>query len=134
MSAIGFTGTQEGLTKQQTQVLKEALEYYIELGWHTQFHHGDCIGADREFHNLAKEYGFYIVLHPPDISTKRAFCSDVRFTYPVKPYLERNHDIVNSSDVLIVCPKTKEEVIRSGTWATYRYANKLNKSILLVEP
>ena len=74
------------------------------------------------------------MIHPPNIKDKRAFCNDYRFSFPEKPYLERNHDIVDNSDVLIATPKESVEQIRSGTWATIRYAKKLNKPIMIMEP
>ncbi len=49
-----------------------------------------------------------------------------------KPYLERNRDIVDASEVLIACPSTREEVMRSGTWATVRYARKKGMKITLI--
>jgi len=51
-----------------------------------------------------------------------------------KPPLVRNRIIVNSSEVLIVAPRTKYKVLRSGTWSTYRYARQLGKPTYLVYP
>jgi len=58
-------------------------------------------------------------------------CDEV---WPAKPYLERNHDIVDATDYLIFAPKTRHEQLRSGTWATYRYAKLMRKNILMLHP
>jgi predicted Rossmann fold nucleotide-binding protein DprA/Smf involved in DNA uptake len=49
------------------------------------------------------------------------------------PYLERNHAIVNESDFLIAAPDGPE-TLRSGTWATVRYARKVGKRVLVIMP
>ncbi|MBA7517324.1 hypothetical protein ES705_09377 [subsurface metagenome] len=113
---VGFTGTQSGMTEQQ----KTELTRSILLLCPSEFHHGDCIGADEEAHEIANRLSLPIYIHPPKISTKRAFTNGY-ISYPPKPYLKRNHDIVDSVYILIACPKGKE-VLRSGTWATIRYA------------
>jgi hypothetical protein len=51
-----------------------------------------------------------------------------------KEYLDRNHDIVDSSDLLIAVSESTVEVLRSGTWATIRYAKKLRKPIKIIYP
>ncbi len=51
-----------------------------------------------------------------------------------KPYLARNRDIVNAADVLIAGPGGMEEIMRSGTWATVRYARKKQKPVIIVYP
>lgn len=49
---------------------------------------------------------------------------------PAKPYLERNKDIANEGiDGLIAAPSGWVEELRSGTWATVRYARKLKRTI-----
>jgi hypothetical protein len=98
-----------------------------------EVHHGDCVGADAQFHELARAKGLISIAHPPTDSKYRAFCKDGTQLAP-KPYLERNHDIVNACDVLIVCPKERTEVLRSGTWATYRYGRKQGKKVKLILP
>lgn len=126
---VGFTGTQSGLTPLQRQSVRCVLEEFQVV----DFHHGDCVGADTQAHEEALSLSALIHLHPPKNPNKRSFCkADV--SYPEKDYLVRNHDIVDMTDVLIVAPKGYEEEIRSGTWATYRYAKKKNKRIIVVFP
>ena len=127
---IGFTGTRDGTTTSQITILEKYLmEHEI-----SQAHHGDCRGADEEFHHLI--YGrlpIMIFIHPPTNKSKRAFCKGGTIL-PKNPYITRNHDIVNACEVLIACPKTDYEQIRSGTWATVRHARRTYKPIVIIYP
>ena len=53
---------------------------------------------------------------------------------PAKPPLDRNHDIVERCDLLIATPHTVEEQLRSGTWATIRYARKVHRPHYIIRP
>ena len=99
-----------------------------------ELHHGDCIGADADMHDLAKEFGFCIILHPPIKSAKRAFCKGADEEREPKEYIPRDHDIVDETEFLIATPNGTSEILRSGTWATIRYARKLGRRILIVYP
>jgi hypothetical protein len=105
----------------------------LMLEWDDIVHHGDCIGADADFHTIALSRGLSIVIHPPENPVKRAYCSPGQVMRP-KPYLDRNHDIVDSCTLLIACPSTDEEEVRSGTWATIRYARKVSRTRIIVYP
>lgn len=127
----GFTGTQQGMTDIQQRVLSAILK---RLGA-GEFHHGDCVGADAEAHAVVYKLGLFIVIHPPKDSKKRAFCYSLKTTILCpKDYLDRNHDIVDETDFLIATPKTKDEELRSGTWATVRYARKIGKRVHIIYP
>ena len=131
---IGFTGTQTGITPPQFDLLVEVLQELHEV---TEAHHGDCLGADREFAvTIDAVFGIGKMLlhrHPPDDDKKRAFTRyDV--DYPVAPFLVRNKDIVNATEILIACPKTQHEELRSGTWATVRYARKQGGVVVILWP
>jgi len=77
--------------------------------------------------------GFKIVIHPPKNPKQRAFCKGHE-TREEKEYLVRDHDIVDECDLLIVVPKTRKEELRSGTWATVRYARKQGKQYSTIFP
>lgn len=126
---IGFTGTQIGMTDVQKNIVSSLLKKLKDII--TEVHHGDCIGADKEFHDIAKQFALKVILHPPSNDSKRAFCQ-ADAEWPEKDYLDRNHDIVNQCDVLIATPKESSEELRSGTWATIRYARKVHKTIYVV--
>ena len=127
---IGFSGTREGMTKQQSRKVS-ALICKLEEG--SQFHHGDCVGADAAAHEVAREAGLKIALHPPKNPQYRAFC-DCDILYGDEDYIERNHRIVDMTDWLIAAPLTMFEERRSGTWATIRYARTKGKPIIIVLP
>lgn len=118
MIRLGFTGTQRGMTDQQKARVDLLLAEYAHDA--VEVHHGDCVGADEEFHDLADNQSLDIVIHPPDNDSKRAFCTG-GIDWEPKPYMDRNRDIVNETTVLIACPNGAERM-RSGTWATIRYA------------
>lgn len=122
MIKIGFTGTRHGLSEEQKNQIKLILDKYDNI----VVLHGDCIGSDTDFHNLCRNENknIKICILPPNNPTLRAFNSG-DLILPEKPYLERNSDIVENSDILIACPldKNKEE-LRSGTWSTIRKAKK----------
>lgn len=127
--SIGFTGTQIGLSPRQKDTLKYVLSKLFVVDH--SFRHGDCIGADAEAHQIALSLGFKIIIHPPIVQNKRAFCREADIL-PEKEYLDRNKDIVKYSKILIACPKMLQEEVRSGTWSTVRYARKFNKDIIVI--
>ena len=125
---LGVTGTREGLTEAQSQALVLLL---IETE-PTEFHHGDCKGVDEESLALAIRWvDPWTVSHPPKDPKHRAFTSNSQVRAP-KDYLKRNHDIVDEVDHLVACPGRMNEVLRSGTWATVRYARKVGKPITII--
>jgi len=123
---IGFTGTQKGMTEHQKSEVKRILaSYEADV---TQIHHGGCVGADAQFHEICSTFGrtsFIPIVHPASgvSPSKVAKLEPPDATYlPAKPALVRNRIIVDSSDVMIATPGQDYEVLRSGTWATIRYA------------
>lgn len=98
-----------------------------------EFHHGDCVGADAEAHDLAIALAATIVIHPPTNSLSRAHCKGDDSRAP-KPYLDRNRDIVDETDVLVAAPADMTEQPKGGTWYTIRYARKQGRVINIVWP
>lgn len=127
---IGFTGTQNGMTDEQRANL---LTYLANES--VTFHHGDCIGADAEAHELALYTAQDIVVHPPIDERKRAFCvgANVVWREPLA-YLDRDRAIVDETIELFATPALMAEELRSGTWATIRYARKQGKPVTIIWP
>lgn len=130
MLHVGFTGTRDGMTIPQRQ----GLDAYLWGLAHTRvlMHLGDCLGADAEAWRMAKEHGMWTIGHPPSDPKHRAWLTYDE-TREARPYLDRNHDIVDASELLIATPRGKE-VLRSGTWATVRYARKRNVEVVIIDP
>lgn len=129
---IGFTGTQYGMTvEQQNRILQFLVRYDNKI---QEFHHGDCIGADEEAFRLFIDHGgITTVSHPPVVRTKRAFTASHE-ELPPRPYIARNHDIVDAADIVLATPKSMKEELRSGTWATIRYARRQKKTLYIIYP
>lgn len=130
MMKVGFTGTRNGCTIEQLEALRELFNLYeIEEG-----HHGDCIGADNDFHTIAREYGARIVIHPPNNKTYRAYCQGDE-SWSERPYLVRNKDVVREGeDLLLACPDGFAERQRSGTWSTVRFARSIKRRYMIIYP
>jgi hypothetical protein len=126
---VGFTGTQRGMTASQWL----SLFYLLRVRGPDEFHEGDCDGSDAQAAFLARHVGFRIIGHPPDNDAKRAFFPADEWREPL-PYLERNHKIVLASQEMIATPGEFEEVLRSGTWATIRYARRVGRPLHVIYP
>jgi len=110
---------------------RDDLYGFFDSHFVSEFHHGDCEGADQQAHEIAESLYIPIFIHPPTNPVARAFCSGAFVILKPKPYLERNHDIVDAVDFMLAAPKGPE-VLRSGTWATIRYAKQINKPLLIL--
>lgn len=116
---IGFTGSREGMSQSQKENLVLILKNFIP----TEFHHGDCEGADSEAHDIVREFfpDCKIVVHPPSSDYLRAFKKGDVILQPL-PYLQRDRSIVDSSEFVIGAPKQNEFTKGSGSWFTINYA------------
>lgn len=124
----GFTGSRGGITMRQQLGLLRLLTIGDTL------HHGRCIGADEQADELARTYDCKRVAHPGPKSKLTADTDSDEIREP-KPFLERNRDIVDESYILIAAPRTlQEEWEGSGTWATIRYARKVGKPVIILDP
>lgn len=127
---VGFTGTQLGMSQQQ----KEQFVLLLQDMGMTEFHHGDCIGADAEAHDIVREFfpDVKIVGHLPKYKNKQAFKICNEYRDPLD-YLVRDRNIVNETEFLFSAPKTDEEELRSGTWTTIRHSRKMGKARKILE-
>ena len=136
---IGFTGTKNGMTEHQFESLRHVLQDFCSVEA-VNFHQGLCVGADCEAAMLAFELGCEVFSYPgfppknPKSLSFRGSFNQSHITYPAKSFIERNHDIVNSTELLIATPAQDHEIRRSGTWTTIRYAKNCVKPILIIYP
>lgn len=128
---IGFTGTKEGMSDLQ----KERFESLIRDLNPSEFHHGDCVGADAQAHDIVRKIApaCRIILHPPFNQTLRANCRADVILFQ-NEYIKRNHNIVDACEELIATPRSTIEQTRSGTWATIRYCKKKGKNVRIIFP
>lgn len=126
---IGVTGTREQPTKQQLSITFSFLRVFPGV----ELHHGNCIGFDELVAKRALSERYYIVGHPPK---NKRYLADVHNDElrRAKEYLDRNQDIVVESDILLAAPKSAEEVLRSGTWSTIRYARTIKRPTFIIFP
>jgi hypothetical protein len=133
---IGFTGSKNGMTEQQKEVLAK-LEVFTT--GRVEVHHGDCIGSDADFHNIIRSISqkIIIITHPgfpaknPQDLSLRAYCKSDNTTM-AKSFFVRNRDIVDLTDLLIATPASKRET--GGTWFTINYSRQLNKKRIIIYP
>lgn len=129
---LGFTGTREGMTDVQRERVAQLL--FDERP--AVVHHGDCVGADSQFHDSALLLPVppRIETHPCTLTKFRAYRkADV--VHPVKPPRNRNQDIARSSDHLIAAPLMMPALSPfSGTWQTVRFMLGFKKTVTVVWP
>lgn len=145
---LGFTGTRNGMTPEQRSAFKSLLAGLPSV---LEFHHGDCRGADMDACCLYLAYAQQfddetferatVVVHPPDYDGHRAFCMEKVEYYQLrlvvekpKPFLDRNRDIVDASELMVACPAESTEQLRGGTWSTVRYARKVGRELVVILP
>lgn len=129
---VGFTGTRAGMTPLQRAFVAGFLLDHV-----AEAHHGDCEGADEQFHALCRRAGVPVVLHPPTAGDRRAWCDGAVRTEKALPFLDRNKEIVKASTVLIAAPKEGREPPPGrgqGTWSTVRFARSRRGAIRVVMP
>jgi hypothetical protein len=128
---ISFTGTRNGITKSQAKSVRWLFKQFRSAQW---FLHGDCLGADEQVADIALDFGLACRSYPCTLEDQRAYHGGSEVYADPKPPLVRNKDIVNAGDCLVACPKSMNEELRSGTWATVRYARGRDALIWTVWP
>lgn len=136
---IGFTGTRNGMTEPQRlafSVLVLRLNANA-LNGITEFHHGDCVGADFEAAHCASMNLPHakIVCHPLADDSLRGYFPCNHDTREPKTYFARNRDIVNETDLLIAAPwQATRPAAKTGggTWQTVEHAAKIGKPVRIV--
>lgn len=126
---VGVTGTRSGMTQGQRA---QAYQFLVDAQG-VELHHGDCVGVDVEVAELARDLGYKIVCHPPEIDSLRGY-ADYDVTHNPKSYFARNRDIVDECDILLVIPYQTSHQTQGGTWYTHDYALKKNKPVHVIFP
>ena len=131
---LGFTGTRAGMTDAQLRALRGVISTYPEI-----LLHGGAPGADEEADAFFAVgcTGTKIEVYPA--SAQRAGIwlrktDGVRVIHNWMKPLVRDVIIAKRCDHLLACPGTQEEIVRSGTWSTVRYARKVGKPITILMP
>ena len=129
---VGFSGSREGMTEVQKALVYEYLleiSMFPGLKW---FHHGDCIGSDREAHYISKKLVYAVHLHPPLDPRMRAFLQDDcdKVDEPWS-YHGRNQRIVKATQLLLATPFSSNPTASGGTWYTIRHALTNNRPTVI---
>lgn len=118
---LGFTGTRHPITPVQREWLRNIMLNLTP----DEVHHGACVNADEECHDICLELEIPVKVHPPKgdrlMMPREKWRSDLVEVLWHKAYLDRNRDIVDASDELIALPDGPERP-NGGTWYTVRYA------------
>lgn len=130
---VGVTGTSLGPTPRQHAAMRHFL-CGISM---TRFVHGAAPGVDTLAHNIVRACHGHIVIeaHPSNLparSSTLAVPMGNMEIWPEKPPLDRDRFIVQRIHGLLAVPPTDEEIVRSGTWATVRYAREIGIAIYLI--
>ncbi len=137
---VGFTGTKNGMDDLQKINLAVLFTTLKNNHSEIEFHHGDCIGADAQAAQIARQFGFRLVAHPgfppnhPEVTQYRAFTTLNDEVREPKPFISRDHDIVDETDEMVAAPVSEKEERASGTWTTVRYARKKEKKVTVINP
>lgn len=133
MHHIGFTGTRYGMTDEQKATVTKILKGSVLV---EGVHHGLCVGADKDFHDIALALGIPVYGHPSVNKTLQEKIPDEEFVhlYKHQPYLIRNNSIIDNTKYLIAAPYEFEDTVRSGTWYVIRHALKRGTVVSIVYP
>lgn len=135
-AVYGVTGSRRGPTKDQKASLLiriSRISDQLDKKYEPWLIHGGCKGADVVAHLICKGFGWKTWVLPGPYGSDSA-CKDADIIEDPRPFLERNHLIVDRCGALHALPFEYQEVQRSGTWATIRYAKKIKKRLMIIWP
>jgi len=136
---VGLTATRRGMIGAQFWELRRWLIWLRDEHGAATLHHGDCIGGDVEGAVIANELGYRTVAYPghpegaPRDDRFRAYHHSSEIREPAE-YKARDREIVSACQVLIGCPDSSVERLRSGTWYTIRQARVRPRALLVIGP
>lgn len=129
---LGITGTRAGFAEPQLRAVRGVVAVLPD-----RVVHGGAIGVDEALDRWFRSLGLppdRVEVYPANAERARAMAMNGSRIHPVMSPLHRNRLIVARCDHLLACPGTMTETLRSGTWATMRYARAAGKPITLVLP
>lgn len=136
MLHVGFTGTQTP-GPDAARIIRGILEPMDRS--HCIIVQGCCIGVDTLVATIARELGFIVWGVVPANRYKVdaraiAVCAFLIEMPADTSFMDRNDELVRRVDILYGLPKTEQEELRSGTWATIRRGWKkgINVGIIAV--
>jgi hypothetical protein len=124
---LGFTGTRFGMSPAQRSMVRHLVEGLVLMrptAYETvAAHHGMCVGADSEFHEMCHELGIRVIGHP---GPPGEFSADLVCNERLEPtnHMRRNAAIVAVSSIMIAAPRENTPQPRGGTWATIGMARR----------
>jgi hypothetical protein len=98
---------------------------------------GVAWGVDLTTARIGFDWGLHVVAFPSNLLSAPArhhYAQWVHKIHPPAPPLKRNMTMVKLCEFLIGIPNPAQEIQRSGTWATIRYARHENKPHMLILP
>ena len=132
---IAMTGTQKGMNAFQMSECWILLHLFRPK----EVHHGGCVGADKNFHDIVRHLpgpSLKVHCHPAwdKVGDQMADCYGDK-NYQSLPPLVRNQEMVMQGvDGLWAFPHQERMIVRSGTWATVRYALKADRRVFVITP
>ena len=133
---IGFSGTRYGMTLLQRRAVYRVFRWYRDNRSAITVHHGSCVGADAEAHDIARMLGLSVALHP-GVSAKgdspyRAECATLQGerVWTPRHYFTRNAAIVACTGVLVAA--TGDGTEDRGASHAISCAVKLERPVVIV--
>ena len=133
---IGFSGTRCGMTLLQRRAVYRVFRWYRDNRNAITVHHGSCVGADAEAHDIARMLGLAVALHPgvsaDGSSPLRAECAMLEGERVWRPasYGVRNQAITACTGVLVAA--TGDGTEDRGTSHAISCAVKLERPVVIV--
>jgi hypothetical protein len=132
---LGFTGRKEGITESQIIMITN----FVRIINFASAIHGDCVGADACFHDIVRKEKprpkAYIEKYP-SLHTDYQANKEADFINEPMKALVRDKIMANKSNIMLATPPTEQEILRSGTWATVRYAraSPTIRKVIIIAP
>lgn len=144
---VAFTGNRTKMNIAQRRAFRKLLERWQPTG--LTFRHGCCSGADRMAHlevirRWAPDYAMGMQLFPSNAEQYEWGFNELKdspeaegmtmLLFPIEAPLLRNRRMVRGANHLVAAPRGFYEVMRSGTWATIRYAREMGVPRTIILP